>query len=100
MGDMVHGYEFQYMILDEVEFFDFNEERNDVPSALLYDVWAEYLHNNPFEWMVVYEGTKKGRADTISYCMKSRGCLAVVRKGKDRYFRTLAAVWRFDNEGA
>jgi len=87
-------------VMEEVEFFDFNDEREDVPSTLIYEVWADYLHENPFEWRIIYEGTKKGRADTVSSCMKNRGCLAVVRKGKDNLFRTLAAVWRFDDEGA
>jgi len=87
-------------VMEEVEFFDFNDDRKDVPSSLLYDLWAQHLHENPFEWRLLYEGTKKGRADTIALCMKNRGCFAVVRKGKDRYFRTLAAVWRFENEGA
>jgi hypothetical protein len=96
VGGVVHGTGRKCVVLDEVEFFDFNEDRDDVPPALLYDLWAEYLHANPFEWKIVYEGPKKGRADTVSWCMRGRGCLAVVRRGKDKYFRTLAAVWRFE----
>ena len=85
---------------DEIVFLDLDDLGEDVPWSIRYDSWAEDLNSHPFEWRILYDGTYRKQAETICRAMRRRGCLSVIRKKAKGAIMVLAAVWRFEDEGA